>query len=181
MFQIHSLAKAKSISWSGGKTTELFIYPEKSDFSQRNFDFRISSATIEIEESDFTSLPSYNRLLAVLEGELEIIHEGKYAKHLAPFEKDSFHGSWTTKSKGKARDFNVIYSDKYALKFDVIKADELIMISKKGDFLFLFILDNSTTLEKNQLHSCDLVEVNTFEFLEINGAFFKIEISVQES
>lgn len=32
-------------AWSGGKTTQMFIYPEESDFSTRNFKFRLSSAT----------------------------------------------------------------------------------------------------------------------------------------
>lgn len=42
-------------NWSGGKTTQLFIYPENSEYAKRNFLFRISSATVDCERSEFTS------------------------------------------------------------------------------------------------------------------------------
>ncbi len=45
----------KISTWSGGTTTELFIYPEVAEYSERNFDFRISTATVEVEESNFYS------------------------------------------------------------------------------------------------------------------------------
>jgi environmental stress-induced protein Ves len=36
-------------SWSGGTTTQLAIYPENSSYQQRNFLYRISTATVDIE------------------------------------------------------------------------------------------------------------------------------------
>ena len=58
----------KTTEWSGGSTTELFIYPPTSNYESRNFDFRISSATVEIEQSNFTKLPEISRQLMVLKG-----------------------------------------------------------------------------------------------------------------
>ena len=40
--------------WSGGKTKELAIYPPKCRYADRDFIFRLSSATVELDESDFT-------------------------------------------------------------------------------------------------------------------------------
>ena len=41
--------------WSGGSTTELYIYPPQAVYREGNFKCRISSATVEVEKSDFTS------------------------------------------------------------------------------------------------------------------------------
>ena len=174
MTKIHAFQNARSTSWSGGKTTELFIFPADTGYANRDFDFRISTATIEIEASDFTALPDYNRLLAVLEGELELIHEGKYAKKLSPFESDAFHGSWKTNSKGKARDFNVIYSDKYTLHFAFAAANETTELIQTSDFLFLFALNNTTDWQKY-----DLIEVTDSIILEKGFTFFRIELNLK--
>ena len=42
--------------WSGGTTTELFIWPEGADYAKREFSVRVSSARVGLEESDFTPL-----------------------------------------------------------------------------------------------------------------------------
>ena len=54
--------------WAGGATTQLYIYPEHADYSRRDFIFRLSSATVECERSEFTSLPEVDRILMVLRG-----------------------------------------------------------------------------------------------------------------
>jgi len=97
--------------WAGGTTTELFIFPENAQYAERNFLFRLSSATVEVEGSDFTRLPGYLRILMILEGEMEITHNGKYRKMLRKFEQDTFDGSWNTSSRGKAVDFNLMMAE----------------------------------------------------------------------
>ena len=59
-------------SWSGGTTTQLAIAPEGAVYGDRDFLWRISSATVELDHSDFTPLPDYHRFLAVLEGEIKL-------------------------------------------------------------------------------------------------------------
>jgi environmental stress-induced protein Ves len=98
----------KTTFWSGGKTRELFIYPPNSSYLNRDFLFRISSATIEISESTFTKLPNISRKIMILEGNLKLSHKNHHQKYLTEFEQDSFSGDWTTKSKGKAKDFNLM-------------------------------------------------------------------------
>ena len=54
--------------WSGGLTTQLGIAPASAVYADRDFLWRLSSATVEDAESDFTALPDYERLISTLEG-----------------------------------------------------------------------------------------------------------------
>lgn len=104
-------AVQKTIAWSGGTTTEIAIYPADSAYSRRDFLWRASSATVEADESEFTSLPGFWRLIMVLEGELELEHVGHHHTWLLPFEQDAFDGAWITRSRGRARDFNLMLAE----------------------------------------------------------------------
>lgn len=99
-------------SWANGTTTELVKYPPESDFLKRDFVFRISTATVEAEESTFSDFSGLTRILMVLEGSLTLIHEVRYQKQLSSYEQDTFDGGWSTRSKGKVRDFNVMCNDR---------------------------------------------------------------------
>lgn len=98
----------KKTNWSGGTTSELFIYPSGAEFKSGDYLLRLSIATVEIEESTFTSLPEVNRTLMVLEGTLKLDHEGHHKTTLNPLEFDNFKGDWNTKSWGKVTDFNLM-------------------------------------------------------------------------
>lgn len=95
-------------NWSGGSTTQLFISPLTASYANRNFDFRISSAKVEVAESTFTPLPNINRKLMVLEGEITIKHENHHSKTLKQFDIDSFSGDWKTTAVGTCTDFNLM-------------------------------------------------------------------------
>lgn len=94
--------------WAGGSSTQLYIFPDKASYAERNFEVRISTAKVEVGESTFTALPGIHRKLMILEGEIQIIHEGQYSKHLKPFDVDSFSGDWKTTAIGTCTDFNVM-------------------------------------------------------------------------
>lgn len=96
--------------WSGGTTCQLAISPEDSSYKERNFDFRLSTASIETEESSFTRLPGISRTIMILEGELKLEHKKRHTKTLKKFDTDCFQGDWNTISFGKARDFNLMTS-----------------------------------------------------------------------
>ncbi len=95
-------------NWSGGTTTQIAIFPKLAVYAERNFIWRISSARVELEESEFTSLPGIWRHIMVLDGEMRLEHAGHHNCYLKPYEQDSFSGDWTTKSFGKVRDFNLM-------------------------------------------------------------------------
>ena len=101
-------SSVKTIEWSGGTSSELFIYPKGSDFKVGNYCLRLSIATVEVETSTFTPLPDVNRTLMVLNGQLRLKHQGHHETVLNPLEKDQFSGDWETKSWGKVTDFNLM-------------------------------------------------------------------------
>ncbi len=94
--------------WSGGVTTQLYIYPENSSYSARDFNFRISIATSEIEKSQFTHLPNIKRYLSILKGRLELTHEDGDKKILEPYEIYCFDGGIPIEAKGVVKDFNLM-------------------------------------------------------------------------
>ncbi|WP_409346168.1 HutD family protein [Paenibacillus sp. MBLB4367] len=101
----------KTTAWSGGTTTQLAIYPEEADYKERNFIWRISTATIDAEQTLFTSLSHVWRKLMVLKGELILDHEGSHRVYLREFDQDSFSGGGVTRSIGKATDFNLMMAE----------------------------------------------------------------------
>lgn len=94
--------------WSGGATTQLAIAPEGAQYADRNFLWRISSAQVELEHSDFTPLPDYDRFLAVLAGELELKVGGEARTPLPCLTVRSFDGGVPTQSWGRCTDFNLM-------------------------------------------------------------------------
>ena len=94
--------------WSGGSTTQLFLWPPQGNYNERDFLFRISSATVETETSTFTELPGIGRYITPLQGGLTLQHKGHHTVTLQPLQIDSFSGNWQTTSIGKARDFNLM-------------------------------------------------------------------------
>lgn len=95
-------------NWSGGTTTELGIGPEGSRYADRDFLWRISSATVDLEESTFTALPDYDRIIMTLEGDIDLCHNGGEWMHLKAFETHAFDGGDDTVSRGKVVDFNLM-------------------------------------------------------------------------
>ena len=94
--------------WSGGLTTQLGIAPEGAVYAERDFLWRLSSATVEDAESDFTALPDYESLISTLEGTIELNHNDGEKLTLNPYEVHRFDGGDNTHSWGCCRDFNLM-------------------------------------------------------------------------
>ena len=105
---IYKAADFKTNKWSGGSTTELYIHPSAATYAAGNFSFRISSATVEIENSDFTMLPGVSRQLMVLKGSIKLFHKNHHEIQLNKREIDCFDGSWETSAVGTCVDFNLM-------------------------------------------------------------------------
>ena len=102
-------SRLQSVSrWSGGTTTQLAICPENAQYADRDFLWRVSSAVVELPESDFTPLPDYNRILMILAGELALSHDGGEMYTLQALEQTSFDGASHTFSRGRVTDFNLM-------------------------------------------------------------------------
>ena len=95
-------------TWSGGTTTQLAIAPEGAVYADRDFLWRLSSAKVELEHSDFTPLPDYNRLISVLHGELDMKIGDGARFGLEPFTLRSFDGGVPVESWGMCTDYNLM-------------------------------------------------------------------------
>lgn len=154
----------KTSYWSGGTTTQLYIYPENSIYSELNFIFRISSAKVTVNESTFTSLPGIDRKIMILNGTLDLDHEGHHKIKLNKFEQDRFKGDRITKSYGKVTDFNLMMNKGCDGNLEHIK------IGCKA----LKNLDLSTDIENNKkkfiIFYCleGSVDINIDGFIKLN-------------
>jgi len=99
----------KVSQWSGGTTTEIFIWPEGASYAAREFTLRISSATVDLEESDFTALPGVMRYIVPLQGGFTLTHPGQMPIVMAPLDTPyRFSGHADTHCVGRATDFNLM-------------------------------------------------------------------------
>ena len=89
-------------NWSGGKTWELAIYPEGAKYLDRDFLWRLSTADSNRDESSFTKLPDYDRILMVLEGDVVLAHADQRSVHLQALQSDAFDGAVKTRCYGGA-------------------------------------------------------------------------------
>ena len=108
MLQILHQNDYKISNWSGGKTIQLAIYPEGCDYADRDFLWRISSATVDLPESDFTALPDYQRYITPIAGEMTLCHDGGARIPVPVGMIHAFDGAADTHSWGRCTDFNLM-------------------------------------------------------------------------
>ena len=149
----------KTSAWSGGTTTELFIWPKGADYARREFSLRISSATVDLPESDFTPLQGVVRYITPLVGSFVLTHPESKPVVLGPLDRPyRFSGETPTHCVGTATDFNLMLkgvegrmqisggnvqlqpglNSFYATQVTVITVQEQAFSLAKGDLLVIF-------------------------------------------
>ena len=128
--------------WSGGLTYEYMIYPETASYGDRDFIFRISSATIEKVPSEFTKFKGYYRYLVMLDNSLDI-EVNKEKKVYEKYEIMEFNSDDEVTSYTKGIDFNWMVSEKISHhKLQITQRNQ----NCNAQMILLFSLD--TTLIK---------------------------------
>lgn len=94
--------------WPGGKTRQIYIHPPGARYADKDFLFRISSVSVEQEESTFSHLPHYRRFLSLLKGKLVLSTGGREPLVLTPYDIAAFDGTDTTHTQGKATGFHLM-------------------------------------------------------------------------
>ncbi|MEN2488489.1 HutD family protein [Flavobacterium sp. B11] len=109
--QLFSKKNTKPSIWSGGLTYEYMIYPKTANYADRDFAFRISSATIEQTPSEFTKFKGYHRYLVMLDNDLDV-EVNKEKKAHEKYEIMEFNSDDEVTSFTKGTDFNWMVSEK---------------------------------------------------------------------
>lgn len=117
--------------WTGGVTKQLAIFPADGSYLERRFIWRLSTATCEQEESTFSKLPDFDRVLMVLSGSVVLAHQDVRVARLSELEQDSFDGAYRTKSFGRITDYNLMVAKGNRGTLDAV---ELTQDSRKLDF-----------------------------------------------
>lgn len=158
-------------TWKGGKTEELCIVPEDASLQERNFDLRISSATIDLERSEFSDFRGYRRYLMKLEGDITLLIDDKtiIIKRDEAFE---FMGDEKviSISREPSRDFNVII--KKDKKADISIKENEKLNTNKGEYIFSLekAKINGNEVDKYALYEADDENIN------LEGRFIYIKI-----
>ena len=155
--------------WSGGITTELFIYPDGAEYALRNFSFRLSTATVEVESSTFTPLEGVNRSLMVLEGNLKLIHNEKQEQRLGAYDVAQFDGGLTTRSEGKCIDFNLMCqrgAEGKVFGFSMEKRSYK-PLNLKGKLNFIYVYNGSVEVDGKEVHRNGLLRIKNPLLVEL--------------
>ena len=128
-------------NWSGGKTKQLYLSPPTGHYGRREFDYRLSTATVEVAESEFSDLSFFHRILMSLDHPLRLLNASRQEETvLAPFTPYFFEGSDSITSRGTCTDFNLIYSDHYqGQMLAILDGQEL---SRDDEIQFIYALSD---------------------------------------
>ena len=134
--------------WSGGKTKQLYLSPPTGHYGKRDFDYRLSTATVELAESQFSDLSGFHRILMSLDHTLHLHNASRQAETvLAPFTPYFFEGSDSITSRGTCTDFNLIYSDHY--QGQMIAVSNKQELSRDDEIQFIYALEELTATGTN--------------------------------
>lgn len=160
--------------WAGGETTQLAIFPENAIFSEKNFLWRISSATFTSTESKFSDFCGYQRYILPLEGKLSVFHDGLYYRELDKYDVEYFDGSWSTSSENTldCRDYNFIVKGGTLAKMQILKdGDQFLLNTSQIVTIFSmndFVLNLNNYSEKRNIEGFSLYVLETEQVEEIS-------------
>jgi len=130
---------SKASIWSGGLTYEYMIYPETANYADRDFIFRISSATIEQVPSEFTKFKGFHRYLFMLDNSLDI-EVNKEKKVYEKYEIMEFNSDDEVTSYTKGIDFNWMVSEKISHhKLEITNGNQ----NYNAEIIILFSLETT--------------------------------------
>lgn len=134
--------------WSGGKTKQLYLSPPTGHYGKREFDYRLSTATVEVAESEFSDLSGFHRILMSLDHPLRLLNDSRQEETvLDPFTPYFFEGSDSITSRGTCTDFNLIYSNHYQGQMIAVSNKQVLI--RDEEIQFIYALTNLTVIGDN--------------------------------
>lgn len=136
-------ANFKLSHWSGGKTKEIFLSPVNGNYRPGEFDFRVSTASICLNQTEFTQLPNYKRLIMSIDKPIKLQHtkfDSTKTYQLAPLEVHAFSGDVKTTSFGTCTDFNLIFKKDLFGDMVVVFANKTMNLA--AEYYIVYALEN---------------------------------------
>ncbi len=96
----------KAERWSGGQTWTYYIAPPTATLKARDFDLRISSASVDIAQSTFSDFTGYTRYFSVLTAPVVLDINGS-KQTITARDLIRFDGADRVTCSGQTRDINV--------------------------------------------------------------------------
>lgn len=167
--EIILVEKMKISRWDGGETLELYISPASASLKERNFDFRISSASFDVEESEFSDFTGYERIICPLEKNLKMFIKNKEV-FLHSLEIYKFKGDEKVRAENEKnlRDFNLIYKEGMDMDMRIEKKIKFIPSFEYFIYTLAGVKIDGIEIEKNKF-----VRIEDEKFCE--GLFILIE------
>lgn len=160
--------------WSGGKTQQLYLYPETGDYGKRQFSYRLSTATVAIRQTTFTSLEGYHRIIMTLDKPITLsnIHDNRETT-VVPFKPYAFEGNSRIISQGTCRDMNLIFDDHYKGDLQAIWSDVPFKLTG-ADIQLIYAL-SELTIYLGKQEELRLAE-NHLAIIEANSSVLNLQI-----
>ena len=143
--------------WGGGVTYQLFIAPDGASYAERRFDFRISTAVVELEESTFTRLPGVTRYLTPLgKNGFRLAINGCHPVKLAFGEVLRFSGEDDITCYGSGRDLNLMLKGCSGDMRCLYEGEETTV--PKAEYIFVYAVDDQRAVlsDHEQTFACRL-------------------------
>ena len=154
-----------STKWSGGQTTELLVEPDSSSLAKRDFDFRLSTATVIMNTVEFSDFTGYQRILMSLDNPVS----------LNAFEPHHFDGKLKTTCQGECQDFNVIFKDDYDVFVQALKGNEMHFI-KPQTIAVIYALENLSIVllgdrtQRQMLQKNEMLVIKDETFIQVESS-----------
>lgn len=149
-------------NWSKGKTSEYYIYPENCDYQNKDFLFRVSSATIDESPARFTIFIGYTRYLAMLDSDLDIsINRHRDTHEINEIIKFQSENDVISYSTGK--DFNLMLKED--IKEHTVELTHG-FFSIKNSFTIVFAINPCEVFIKNDSHPLNKNDCLVIETLD---------------
>ncbi len=182
-----------SSKWSGGQTDELLILPAGASYKDRNFNMRLSSASVELEKSNFTSLPGVTRFICPLDNNLKLFHYTNSTKgskdsasnaeilaELKPFEVFKFSGDMPIVSEGRCRDFNLMLKgscDGFMESWNTEQEAGKEFSVRKNSLFWIFSYNASgRLLIEDENSSTENIGLDKMQLITLEGLYGKIKL-----
>ncbi|WP_423363597.1 HutD family protein [Mycoplasma sp. P36-A1] len=134
--------------WSKGLTYEYFIYPTTAKYSDKDFLFRVSSATITEGMAKFTNFIGYTRYIAMLDAPLNLSINSKTVEE-GSHEVVKFQSEDDVISYSVGQDLNLmVKEDIKESSFEIVNG----FLTYNDDFIIVIALEDTTVVVDSSNH-----------------------------